>query len=185
VPQAEARSGNVLADILTADGTDYLAHGSGAEAEFAGGWPALQPVLEGAERKLTRPELRRASLGRPPDAAALYRLLEAAEARGLVCKDGLVRRGRHFRYWLPGKEDGWRNDRPRAAAHARAVRAPAAGRRRAVSQSALRASVPTSQLCAEALESRRGSEAPAIGTSIAEAAAHASHPASLTDKLIT
>jgi hypothetical protein len=96
---------------LTADGTDYISHGSFQEEEFAGHWLILLAILGEAPRKLTRREIRKQwPPGKVPDDGTVYRWLERAEGQGLVCKDGTGRRNSPFRYWLPGREEHWRKD---------------------------------------------------------------------------
>src|SRR5262249_49850463 len=96
---------------LNAEGTDYLAHGSFAEADFAGSWQVLHGLLQSAERKLTRAEI----LGlwpdeEPPDTVTLYRWLRRAVAGGLVRQDGDGKGRVPFRYWLAEAEERWRKD---------------------------------------------------------------------------
>jgi hypothetical protein len=96
---------------LTADGTDYLAHGDFVSEEFARNWEELRSVLAAAEWKLTRRQIRERWPALPaPDEATLWRWLERAAERGLVCRDGDGRRGSAYRYWLPGQEKKWRNN---------------------------------------------------------------------------
>jgi hypothetical protein len=97
---------------LSADGTDYLAQGDLGEAEFLEAWPALCGVLEQAADRVTRGQV----LAQwpealvPPDRRILARWLEEAVARGLVSRRGLGRKADPFRYWLPGREEQWRQD---------------------------------------------------------------------------
>jgi hypothetical protein len=97
---------------LNAEGTEYVALGDLEATEFLGSWPALQTVLGDARRKLTREEI----LGqwpteqRRPDGVTLWRWLERATAEGRVLRDGQGRKGRPYRYWLPGQEEKWRAD---------------------------------------------------------------------------
>jgi hypothetical protein len=95
----------------TADGTDYLGHGTLAEVEFHSHWDVLRSVLEHAQQKLTRAEIRQGWPDQPvPEETTLYRWLEQAIGTGLVRTDGQGHRGRPFRYWLPSKEVAWRKD---------------------------------------------------------------------------
>jgi AAA domain len=95
----------------TADGTDYVAPGDFTAEEFGVRWQVLQGVLEEAEGKLTRADIRAQW---PPDHAApndgtLCRWLQQAVERGLVCRDGTGRRSAPYRYWLRGQEELWQN----------------------------------------------------------------------------
>jgi hypothetical protein len=95
----------------TADGSDYLAHGSFLEEEFARHWHALRAVMAEAPHKLSRAELlRRWPNSRPPDRLTLRRWLERAVSQGLLRNDGAGRRSHPFRYWLPEMEVVWRKD---------------------------------------------------------------------------
>ncbi len=97
---------------LNAEGTDYATLGDLEGAAYLGGWPVLRTLLEGARRKLTREEM----LGQwpaeavRPDGTTLWRWLERAAAEGRVRRDGEGRKGRPYRYWLPGMEERWRAD---------------------------------------------------------------------------
>lgn len=96
---------------LTADGTDYLSHGTFHDEEFTSHWPLLQSFLETAPRKLTRREIRKQwPAERVPDDSTLYRLLERGVAQGVVARDGKGLRNSPFRYWLPGREEIWKQD---------------------------------------------------------------------------
>jgi hypothetical protein len=90
---------------------EYRALGTLPEAEFAGNWALVRGVLEHAERKLTRPELReRWPAGKAPDDTTLYRWLERAVAAGQVRQDGRGRRGSPLRYLPPARAEQWRKD---------------------------------------------------------------------------
>ena len=41
---------------------------------------------------------------------SLWRWLERAVERGLVCRSGTGLRSQPFRYWLRGKEEKWKKD---------------------------------------------------------------------------
>jgi len=99
---------------LSADGTDYLAHGSYEDEEFTACWERLKMVLEDATYKLNRREIREQW---PPDykkpqESTFWRWLERAVDRGLVSRDGTGRRNEPFRYWLPSQEAIWRRESP-------------------------------------------------------------------------
>jgi hypothetical protein len=96
---------------LNATGTDYQACGEPEDVEFAQHWGRLQAVLAQAPDKLTRRDV----LAAWPDADApsevtLWRWLERAVSRGLVCRDGTGQKRSPFRYWLPGQEEVWKAD---------------------------------------------------------------------------
>ena len=95
----------------TPDGTDYRNLGTFQEDEFASNWQTLHALLAEAPRKVTRQEMREQwpSEDAPP-ASSLTRWLERAAAEGLLRRDGFGRRGQPFRYWLPEREEVWRQD---------------------------------------------------------------------------
>jgi hypothetical protein len=89
----------------TADGTDYLGHGTFQEEEFNRSWEILRRLLEQAPRKLNRVEIHKAWPMKPaPDLSSVTRWLEQAVSAGLALGDGQGRRSHPYRYWLPGKE---------------------------------------------------------------------------------
>jgi hypothetical protein len=95
----------------SADGTDYLSLGTFQEEEFARHWPRLLAVLEKAPHKLTRKDMIiRWRDGSVPDKGSLGRWLEIGVERRLLKKDGEGLRDRPFRYWLPQREEAWRED---------------------------------------------------------------------------
>jgi hypothetical protein len=96
---------------LTADGTDYVCRGTFAEEEFAAHWDVLRGLLAEASWKYPRAEiLRRWPRGKRPDKATLGRWLERAVEMGLLRKDGRGQKSHPYRYWLPEREDAWRQD---------------------------------------------------------------------------
>jgi hypothetical protein len=96
---------------LAAEGTDYLAHGDFLAEEFTRGWETLKGVLAEAEWKLTRQKIAQRWPSLPPPAdATLWRWLNVATERGLVCRDGSGSRASAYRYWLPGQEKKWRHN---------------------------------------------------------------------------
>ena len=106
-PQTPAR----LVIEWTADGTDYLSLGTFEVEEFTRHWPDLLHLLIQAPHKLTRKDmLNRWTNGTLPDKVSLARWLEIAVDRGLLKKDGDGLRDRPFRYWLPVREEAWRQD---------------------------------------------------------------------------
>ncbi len=85
---------------LTADGTDYLAHGNQADESFADNWNLLRAILAAAPGKLTRREIHeRWPPGSPkPTEATLWKWLDRALAQGLVLREGSGRKNEAFRY---------------------------------------------------------------------------------------
>lgn len=93
----------------TADGADYLGHGTFLEEELASHWDGLRLVLERAWQKFTREDILQRWPSEPvPSPTTVNRWLEQAVAQGLVRKDRTGHRHDPFRYWLPAKEDEWR-----------------------------------------------------------------------------
>lgn len=91
------------------DGKDYASLGDFAELDRNAGWPVLMGVLEDADRKLTKQQIRKqwpADYACPSD-VTLWRWLESAVKEGQVHKCGTGRRQQPFLYWLPGKEEEW------------------------------------------------------------------------------
>jgi hypothetical protein len=96
---------------LNAGGTDYVAHGSATEADFAAHWQILQGLLRQASGKQTRREiLRQWPAEECPDGMTLYRWLRRAVSLGLLRQDGRGTRRDPFRYWLPEMEERWLKD---------------------------------------------------------------------------
>jgi hypothetical protein len=93
---------------LTADGTDYLAHGDLGEDTSDESREVLRGVLAAAGRPLTRREILarwpRGALP-APDAVTLWRWLERLVGEGEVSRDGSGRRNRPYRYGLALLED--------------------------------------------------------------------------------
>ncbi len=101
----------------TADGTDYVSHGTFAEEEFHRTWATLRVILENAPRKLRRSEIHKAWPASPaPDLTTVITGLEKAVAANLVRRDGKGLRSAPYRYWLPGQEAAWSQD-PLALLH--------------------------------------------------------------------
>jgi hypothetical protein len=96
---------------LTADGTDYVSRGTFAEEEFAARWEVLRTLLAGAIHKYRRQDVYRRWPGEErPDKKSLGRWLERAVELGLLRRDGRGQRGHPYRYWLPEREEAWRQD---------------------------------------------------------------------------
>jgi hypothetical protein len=96
---------------LTADGTDYVAHGSFADAEFSHSWLALRSVLADAPKKLTRAQITRRwpPDSVPPPPVTLWRWLDQAVAQRLLLREGTGRKNDPHRFWLPGQEEKWQH----------------------------------------------------------------------------
>ena len=97
---------------LTEEGTDYLVLAEGEEEDFGPGWDALEAVLAGARRKLTRQQiLEEWHDDLPvPQAKTLWRWLGRAVEQGLVHRSGTGRKNDPYLYWLAGQEMTWRDD---------------------------------------------------------------------------
>jgi hypothetical protein len=101
---------------LNEAGTDYLLRTNvtddDTDEELARWWPTLQAQLADTMRKETRDNILRfwPVDQEKPSAATLYRWLEQAVGRGLVCRDGEGVRDKPFRYWLKGQEALWQDD---------------------------------------------------------------------------
>jgi hypothetical protein len=97
---------------LTADGTDYRAHGDFQQDEFAASWKLVQAVLEEATCKQTRQQVLDQWPGhlKPPNEVTLWKWLDRAVAQGLLCQDGFGHKNDPFYYWLPGQIEAWRQD---------------------------------------------------------------------------
>jgi hypothetical protein len=94
----------------TADGLDYLACGV-SQDDFARPWRLLESVFAAAPHKLTRTDVcRRWTHGKPPESISLRRWLQRAVSLNLLRKDGEGLRNKPFRYWLPAREEAWRQD---------------------------------------------------------------------------
>lgn len=95
----------------TEDGTDYLARGTFQEEEFGRRWHRLRAVLAAAPTKLTRQDIIRRWKSSPtPDRNTLRDWLKLALSTGRVRQDGKGHKNNPYRYWLPEKEDEWRQD---------------------------------------------------------------------------
>lgn len=97
---------------LTPDGTDYLALGDFASEEFHQTWQALRDILELAPHPLTRHQLLDcwAEDATPPDKATVWKWLDRALDRGLICRAGTGHKNDPFIYWLPAQMEKWRAD---------------------------------------------------------------------------
>jgi len=96
---------------LNADGTDYGSLGSFQEEEFNRNLQQILAILQKAPQKLPCRDIRRGwQEDKVPDASTLYRQLDRAAAQGLLAKDGQGTKSAPYRYWLPAKEDEWRQD---------------------------------------------------------------------------
>jgi hypothetical protein len=95
---------------LNEQGTDYVNLGDTKGVEFAEHWPVLQAILEKAATPVNRRAILQAWPGNKPEPQRLRRWLEEAVARGLLRKWGKGVKNQPFRYWLPSREEEWRND---------------------------------------------------------------------------
>jgi hypothetical protein len=88
----------------SADGTDYHGLGPSAEPDFERGWPALQTVLENAEKSLTRRDILRdwPDTAAAPAKLTLWKWLDRLVKEGRVLRHGDGTRGDPFVYDLQG-----------------------------------------------------------------------------------
>jgi hypothetical protein len=93
----------------TADGTGYLGLGPSAEPDLARGWPALQALLAGADRPLTRRTILRDWPDSTPAPAkqTLWKWLDQLVREGKVLQRGSGRRNDPYLYELPGMLEKW------------------------------------------------------------------------------
>jgi len=99
---------------LNAEGTDYAVKQALEANDFSANWRPLRLVLEYAQHKMDRREIRQEwpeDYPRPSD-ATLWRWLDHAVDLGLVLQQGTGRRGDPFRYWLPNAEEQFRHFNP-------------------------------------------------------------------------
>jgi hypothetical protein len=97
---------------LSADGTAYTALGNLEETALAELHPVLQRILAGADGKLTcrqiveswPPELPQ------PDPATVWKWLGRAGRGGQVLRVGTGTKTDPHQYWLPEREQEWRQD---------------------------------------------------------------------------
>jgi len=97
---------------LNPEGTDYvpLPEAGPEDDSSSEGWQAFRMVLEDASQKLTRqdilaewpPDFAR------PDPATLWKWLNRAVETGMILREGAGRKSDPFRYWLPEREEVWR-----------------------------------------------------------------------------
>jgi hypothetical protein len=98
----------------TLDGTDYTVHDESWQNAFASNWELLRSVFVNAPHKLNRDEIRECWPSEEvPSKATLRRWLQKAVDDGHLRKDGHGLTSSPFRYWLPEREEQWRQD-PRA-----------------------------------------------------------------------
>src|SRR4029453_12165830 len=97
---------------LAADGTDYAVLEETVVDDFTANWEYLRIVLEDADAKSTRQQLLDAwPVDFPkPAQQTLWRWLDRALEEQRVCRDGTGRRRKPYRYWLPHKEEEWKQD---------------------------------------------------------------------------
>lgn len=98
---------------LNSEGTDYVVCDSERVDEpLDPGWEAVREVLDEAPHKLKREEFlcRWPEWRRKPTKITLWRLLDQAVARGLVCRDGTGLKNDPHYFWLPGKVEEWQAD---------------------------------------------------------------------------
>jgi len=93
----------------TADGADYLGPGPSAEPDIVQGWTVLQPLLENADRRLSRQDI--LDQWPDPDAApakhTLWKWLDQLVKDGRVLRDGRGSKREPYEYSLPGMLEKW------------------------------------------------------------------------------
>jgi hypothetical protein len=96
----------------TAGSRDYRSLGNFRDTAFTDSWEVLRLVFEDATGKLKRQEIfaQWPSDYPRPDPLTVWRWLDQALARELICRDGLGRRSSPYRYWLPQREEQWKQD---------------------------------------------------------------------------
>jgi hypothetical protein len=97
---------------LNPEATDYLPVADNYEDSFETHWEQLRMVLADAPQKLTRLDILDEW---PPDfdkpnAITLSRWLNRAVERALIAREGTGRRSDPFRFWLPEREEVWKQD---------------------------------------------------------------------------
>jgi hypothetical protein len=97
---------------LDAAGTIYNLVAETAEDPFEDHWETIRLILAEAPQKLTRQDL---LLEWPaefdqPSATTLWRRLDKAVAQGVVLCEGKGSKSDPFRYWLPEREEAWKED---------------------------------------------------------------------------
>jgi hypothetical protein len=97
---------------LNPEATDYLPITDTREDSFQANWEQLRMVLADAPQKLTRLDILDEW---PPDfdkpsAATLAQWLNRAVERALIAREGTGRKSDPFRFWLPQREEVWKQD---------------------------------------------------------------------------
>jgi len=97
---------------LNPEGTDYEVLPGRVEDGFHAGWPALRLVFEEAPQKLTREDILAEWPGdhAKPNAVTLWRRLSRGVELGQIACEGAGRRTDPLRYWLPEREEVWKQD---------------------------------------------------------------------------
>jgi AAA domain len=102
----------LLSIELNPEGTDYQVLPDSVEDGFQTGWPVLRLVFEDAPQKLTREDIQAEwpTDYAKPNIVTLWRWLSRAVELGQIAREGTGRRTDPFRYWLPAREDVWKQD---------------------------------------------------------------------------
>jgi hypothetical protein len=97
---------------LNAEGSDYVPVPDAQHEEFQAHWAALCMVLEDAAHKLTRQEIldQWPADFEKPTRHTLWRWLSRALEGKLIASEGTGRKRDPFRYWLPQREEVWKQD---------------------------------------------------------------------------
>lgn len=101
---------------LRDDGLDYVAvTRSEADDAYSAGWEALRLIFEDAPQKLTRHDILCEwpdDFDNKPAATTLRSWLDQAVAAGAIAVEGNGRKCDPLRYWLPARENYWRQTNP-------------------------------------------------------------------------
>jgi hypothetical protein len=97
---------------LDAEGTEYAAVSDSPEDPLQDNWEPVRLVLEEAPQKLTRldildewpPDFEK------PNAVTLSKWLNRAADTGLIAREGSGRKSDPFRFWLPQREEVWKQN---------------------------------------------------------------------------
>jgi hypothetical protein len=97
---------------LDETGTIYALAPESHQEQFEADWESVRLILNDAPQKLTRQDV----LGEwpteheAPNPTSLWRLLEKAVDQGLLSREGTGHKSDPFRYWLPAREEVWKQD---------------------------------------------------------------------------
>jgi hypothetical protein len=92
--------------------TDYQVLSGAVDCGLEAGWPTLKLDLQHAPQKLTREDILAEwpIEQRRPKALTLWRWLSRAVELGQLACEGAGHRSDPLRYWLPEREEEWKQD---------------------------------------------------------------------------